>query len=71
MYEYNIEQENKKSEQERKAQQKQSNKQKNVNSVAGYKKKNKGKKGDLYKSLSKSDKPAPFISADERKDGNK
>ncbi|MCI8325752.1 MAG: hypothetical protein HFH71_04330 [Clostridia bacterium] len=75
LYEFNEEQENKKSEQERKMQQKQQpNKQKGSSQVSDYKKKNKNKKGaSAYKPLA-DEKDAPFMSADEyygNKDGNK
>lgn len=75
LYEFNEEQENKKSEQERKMQQKQQpNKQKGSSQVSDYKKKNKNKKGaSAYKPLT-DEKDAPFMSADEyygNKDGNK
>ena len=75
LYEFNEEQENKKSEQERKMQQKQQpNKQKGSSQVSDYKKKNKNKKGaSAYKPLA-DEKAAPFMSADEyygNKDGNK
>ncbi len=75
LYEFNEEQENKKSEQERKMQQKQQpNKQKGSSQVSDYKKKNKNKKGaSAYKPLA-DEKDTPFMSADEyygNKDGNK
>lgn len=75
LYEFNEEQENKKSEQERKMQQKQQpNKQKGSSQVSDYKKKNKNKKGaSAYKPLA-DERDAPFMSADEyygNKDGNK
>lgn len=75
LYEFNEEQENKKSKQERKMQQKQQpNKQKGSSQVSDYKKKNKNKKGaSAYKPLA-DEKDAPFMSADEyygNKDGNK